>query len=146
MRILLALALLLAIAAPARADVAMLPLNADPWLEIYGQPVASELARALVAGNVAVVVVGPKMAVPERARLIIDGTIALGKASAVTISIRIRNTLDGMILETLSATAPGLAKIDGWVVRRRYAIATGQKRYTSSRPATTRSTNARAGS
>jgi len=93
--------------------VALLALDADRSLEIYGQPVASELARALVAGNVAVVVVGPKMAVPERARLIIDGTIALGKASAVTISIRIRNTLDGMILETLSATAPGLAKIDG---------------------------------
>jgi hypothetical protein len=113
------------LAAPARAEparaepaaqgdaVALLPLDADRSLEIYGQPVASELARALVAGNVAVVVVGPKMAVPERARLIIDGTIALGKASAVTISIRIRNTLDGMVLETLSATAPGLARIDG---------------------------------
>jgi hypothetical protein len=93
--------------------VALLPLDTDRSLEIYGQPVANELARALVGGSVAVVVVGPKMAVPERARLIIDGTIALGKASAVTISIRIRNTLDGMILETLSATAPGLAKIDG---------------------------------
>jgi hypothetical protein len=104
---------------PARAEpapqgdaVALLPLDADRSLEIYGQPVASELARALVVGNVDVVVVGPKMAVPERARLIIDGTIALGKASEVTISIRIRNTLDGKG-ETLLATAPGLAKIDG---------------------------------
>ncbi len=99
---------------PARGDaVALLPLDTDRSLEIYGQPVASELARALVDASVAVVVVGPKMAVPERARLIIDGTIVLGKASAVTISIRIRNTLDGLVLETLSATAPGLAKIDG---------------------------------
>lgn len=98
----------------ARGDaVALLPLDTDRSLEIYGQPVANELARALVDGSVAVVVVGPKMAVPERARLIIDGTIVLGKASAVTISIRIRNTLDGLVLETLSATAPGLAKIDG---------------------------------
>jgi len=98
----------------ARGDaVALLPLDTDRSLEIYGQPVANELARALVDGNVAVVVVGPKMAVPDRARLIIDGTIVLGKASAVTISIRIRNTLDGLVLETLSATAPGLAKIDG---------------------------------
>jgi hypothetical protein len=111
---------LVSLAGQARAEpavpgdaVALLPLDADRSLEIYGQPVASELARALVAGNVDVVVVGPKMAVPERARLIIDGTIALGKASAVTISIRIRNTLDGMVLDTLSATAPGLAKIDG---------------------------------
>ena len=102
---------------PARAEpagdaVALLPLDADRSLEIYGQPVASEIARALGAGNVAVVVVGPKMAVPDRARLIIDGTIALGKASAVTISLRIRNTVDGVVLEALSATAPGLAKID----------------------------------
>ncbi|HEX2686837.1 MAG TPA: hypothetical protein VHN14_09465 [Kofleriaceae bacterium] len=101
-------------AEPAPGDaVALLPLDAEPSLEIYGQPIASALARALVAGNVQVVVVGPRMAVPERARLIIDGTIALGKTNAVTISIRIRNTLDGMVLATLSATAPGLAKIDG---------------------------------
>jgi hypothetical protein len=101
-------------AEPAPGDaVALLPLDADKTLEIYGQPVASELARALVTGNVQVVVVGPKMAVPERARLIIDGTIALGKANAVTIALRIRNRVDGVVLETLSATAPGLAKIDG---------------------------------
>ncbi len=100
-------------AEPAGDAVALLPLDADRSLEIYGQPVASEIARALVAGSVAVVVVGPKMAVPERARLIIDGTIALGKASTVTISLRVRSTLDGRVLDTLSATAPGLAKIDG---------------------------------
>jgi len=93
--------------------VALLPLDAERSLEIYGQPVASELARALVAGDVQVVVVGPRMAVPDRARLIIDGTIAQGKASTVTISIRIRSALNGVTLETLSATAPGLAKIDG---------------------------------
>jgi hypothetical protein len=108
----------LGVAAPAAAEpagdaVALLPLDADRSLEIYGQPVASEIARALVAGDVAVVVVGPKMAVPERARLIIDGTITLGRASAVTISLRVRNTLDGLVLDTLTATAPGLAKIDG---------------------------------
>lgn len=99
-------------AEPAGDAVALLPLDADKSLEIYGQPVASEIARALVAGNIAVVVVGPRTAMPERARLIVDGTIALGKASAVTISIRIRNTVDGVVLETLSATAPGLARID----------------------------------
>ncbi|HEX7837614.1 MAG TPA: hypothetical protein VF469_09140 [Kofleriaceae bacterium] len=98
--------------APPGDAVALLPLDAERNLELYGQPVASEIARALVAGNVAVVVVGPKMAVPELARLIIDGTIALGKAGAVTISLRIRNTVDGVTLENLSATAPGLAKID----------------------------------
>jgi hypothetical protein len=55
----------------------------------------------------------PRDLPPDRARLIIDGTIALGKASAVTISLRIRSKVDGVVLETLSATAPGLAKIDG---------------------------------
>lgn len=98
--------------APQGDAVALLPLDAERSLEIYGQPVASEIARALVAGKVDVVVVGPRMAVPERARLIIDGTIAQGKASAVTISLRIRNRLDGVVLDNLAATAPGLARID----------------------------------
>lgn len=106
-----------AVAEPARSGdaVALLPLDADRSLEIYGQPVADELARALVAGNVHVVVVGPRMAVPDNARLIIDGTIALGKASSVTISLRIRNRRDGVLLRKapLTATAPSLAKIDG---------------------------------
>lgn len=93
--------------------VALLPLDAERSLEIYGQPVASEIARALRAGDVAVVVVGPRMAVPERARLIIDGTIVPGNAGAVTISLRIRNALDGVVLDALSATAPGLGQIDG---------------------------------
>jgi hypothetical protein len=52
------------------------------------------------------------VAVPERARLIVDGTIASGKAAAVTIALRIRDARDGAVLETLSATAPSLAKID----------------------------------
>ena len=99
-------------AEPAGDAVALLPLDADKSLEIYGQPVASEIARALVAGAVQVVVVGPRMAVPERARLIVDGTIALGKAGAVTISLRIRNRVDGVVLDNLSASAPGLARID----------------------------------
>jgi hypothetical protein len=94
-------------------DVALLPLDAERGVELYGQPVASELARALAAGNVAVIVVGPRMEVPDTVRLIVDGTIALGKASTVTIALRLRNPVDGVVLETLSATAQGLAKIDG---------------------------------
>lgn len=97
---------------PAPKDVALLPLDAERSLELYGQPVASELARALAAGNVAVIVIGPRMDVPDSVRLIVDGTISLGKASAVTISLRLRNPVDGVVLETLSATALGLAKID----------------------------------
>ena len=110
-----ALGLLLAAAPRAHAEpedaVALLPLDADKNLEIYGQPVASEIARALVAGKVDVVVVGPKMAVPERAKLIIDGTIT-AKGDAVILAVRMRNTADGTTLLTLSSTAPTLANID----------------------------------
>jgi hypothetical protein len=92
--------------------VALLPLDADQKLEIYGQPVASEIARVLVAGNIDVVVVGAKMAVPERARLIVDGRIASGKGDAVVLTLRVRSTVDGTVLTTMQATAPSLASID----------------------------------
>ena len=101
-------------AARAQAEpdtVALLPLDADAKLEIYGQPVASEIARALIAGRIEVVVVGPKMAVPVRARLVVDGSIA-SKGDAIVLSIRVRNPLDGTVLETLSETAVRLANID----------------------------------
>jgi hypothetical protein len=107
-----------ALAAPAYADaaraeaVALLPLDADARLEIYGQPVASEIARALVAGGVDVVVVGPKMAMPDRAKLIVDGTISANKADAVVLSLRVRNPVDGTTLATTQATAQGLPNID----------------------------------
>lgn len=114
-RALLILTALVVLAPIARADpddaVALLPLDADKALEIYGQPVASEIARALVAGHVDVVVVGPKMAVPPRARLILDGTIT-AKGAAVILSVRMRNPVDGTTLLTLSSTAPSLANID----------------------------------
>lgn len=108
----LAAALVSARSAHADEAVALLPLDTDQKLEIYGQPVASELARVLVAGNVNVVVVGRKMAVPAGARLIVDGMIASGKGTAVVLTIRIRNTADGTVLATMDATAPTLANID----------------------------------
>lgn len=92
--------------------VALLPLDAERSLEIYGQPVASEIARALAAGHVQVVVVGPRMHVPERARLIIDGTIVAAKSGALTISLRIRDPGTGASIDSVVATASGLARID----------------------------------
>lgn len=105
-----------ALAGPAPVDygVALLPLEADKGLEIYGQPVASEMARALAAGNIRVVVLGPRTAVPDHTGLVIEGTIAQGKGGAVTIALRIRRA-DGGVLpskRSLAASAPGLAKID----------------------------------
>ncbi len=108
------LALLVVLAARiARADdaVALLPLDADKSLEIYGQPVASEIARALVAGSVDVVVVGPKAGVPERARIVVDGRIAGDRADNVVLTLRVRDRFDGTVLDTLTATSP-LANID----------------------------------
>jgi hypothetical protein len=106
---------LAAAAAPARAEgddaVALLPLDAEARLAIYGQPVASEIARALVQGGIDVVVVGPRMAVPERAKLVVDGTIA-SKADVVTLSLRVRNRLDGRTMATTQSTAQGLSNID----------------------------------
>jgi hypothetical protein len=94
-----------------RGAVALLPLDAGPRLEIYGQAVATEIARALTAGGVEVVVVGANMDVPAGARLIVDGTLANEKG-VVSLSMRVRNPIDSTVLETLSATAFGLAQID----------------------------------
>ncbi len=98
-----------ATAAP-KATVALLPLDTDHRLEIYGQPVASEIARALTSPEIELVVIGAKMAVPERATLIVDGTIT-AKGDNVTIALRVRKRVDGTTLDTLSASAP-LAELD----------------------------------
>ena len=103
------------LATVARADstaVALLPLDADPKLEIYSQLVASELARALGAGGIDVVVIGPRAAVPERARLIVDGTIKAGKGDGVLLTERIRDRESGTVTDTLSSTADSIGTID----------------------------------
>jgi hypothetical protein len=105
-------ALVLALVSPARADdsaVALLPLDADAKLELYSQSVASEVARALVAGGVDVVVVGPKMEVPQRARMIVDGTIT-GKGDTITLTLRIRDARAGTVLGSVPATATSVTQ------------------------------------
>jgi hypothetical protein len=117
MRWLLAISLVVLAGVQARADepghaVALLPLDADAKLELYGQPVASEVARALVKGGIEVVVVGPKMAVPAQARLVVDGTIKAGKGDGVTITVRIRDASDGSVYDTIPVTAASQTAID----------------------------------
>lgn len=92
--------------------VALLPLDADKRLEIYGQPVAAEVGRALKASGIDVVVVNAKMAVPEHAQLIVDGSIKAGKGDAITLTMRIRDRRDGTTLEALPASAATLTTID----------------------------------
>ena len=105
--------LVLGLAARAHAQasdnaVALLPLDADAKLELYSQSVASEIARALAAGQLDVVVVSPKMAVPTKARLIVDGTIT-GKGDQITLTLRIRDARAGTVLATLPATATSVS-------------------------------------
>lgn len=95
---------------PARA-VALLPLDADAKLELYGQPVASEVSRALVAGGIEVVVVGPKMAVPAKARVIVDGTIK-ARGSAIELVLRVRDSKTGAVIDSVNATAPSQTAMD----------------------------------
>jgi hypothetical protein len=111
--------LLLVLLAPvARADdkVALLPLDAAAKLEVYGQVVASEIAQALIAGKIDVVVVLPKMAVPTEAKLIVDGKISAGKGKAIDLWIRVRdpNARDPkpMMVKDFSMTAASLETLD----------------------------------
>jgi hypothetical protein len=106
------IAWLVVLATPARADsVALLPLDGEKRLEIYGQPVAAELARALNGAGVEVVVVGAKMAVPAQAKLIVDGNIK-AKGQSVTLELRIRDAKDGATLERLPPSSGQLMNID----------------------------------
>jgi hypothetical protein len=112
-RLVLVLAILVA-SARARADdsVALLPFDTEKKLELYGQPVASEIAKALTGEHINVVVVGAKMAVPESARLIVDGTISAGKGDSVHLTARIRDRATGTTVAKLAADAPAVTSID----------------------------------
>ena len=105
--------LLVLFGATAYADtIAMLPLDGEKRLEIYGQPVAAEIARALKAAGLDVIVVGAKMDVPDRANLIVDGTIKSTKKKQIELSIRIRDPRDGSTLDTLPAPTTKLDDLD----------------------------------
>lgn len=119
----LRLLVLFAFATPAFADgkVALLPLDAPSKLDVYGQVVAAEIAKTLRAGNIDVVVVLPKMAVPDEAMLIVAGKISQGKGSALELTLRIREPKSPKFfrefppataasLETLEATTKQLAE------------------------------------
>lgn len=103
---------LLASAVHADDDVALLPLDASAKLEVYGQPVASEIARVLVAGEIDVVVVLPKMGVPDSAKLIVGGTITAGKGGAIELALHVRDPKIPTPLRTLHATAPSLEALE----------------------------------
>lgn len=109
----LRLLVLVALVSPARAErVALLPLDSTAKLEVYGQVVASEIAKVLTAGSVDVVVVLPKMAVPDDAKLIVDGKIAQGKGGAIDLSLRIREPKSTAVIRPFAATAGSLEALE----------------------------------
>ncbi len=113
MRSIVVIVIMLVCLSVARSEtIALLPLDADKKLEVYGHPVAAEIGRALKAAGIEVVVVGAKMDVPDRAQLIVDGAIKAGKGDAITLSLRIRDPRDGTVLETLPSSATTLTAID----------------------------------
>jgi hypothetical protein len=114
LRVLMILVVLAGGVARAEDRVALLPLDAEKGFEIYGQPVASEVARVLRAAKIEIEVIGAKMAVPDNAKLIVDGTIGAGKKNKndIQLELRIRNPVDGVTLATVSSTAAGIANID----------------------------------
>src|SRR5262245_22713744 len=113
MRRWLVLVCLLVFGAHAYADtIAMLPLDGEKLLAICGQPVAAEIALALKAAGLDVVVVSAKMDVPDRANLIVDGTIKAAKGKQIELSIRIRDPRDGTTLDTLPAPTTKLDDLD----------------------------------
>jgi len=112
------LLILLAVARPARADrpaapatIAVIPLQAERRLALYGAPVASELAGALTRAGFEVVLVSDVAVVPTRAWLVVDGRlITAGKA--VAIELRIRDPEHAVDVARLAAQAPRLEAID----------------------------------
>jgi hypothetical protein len=114
LRVILAMVLCCAGVAPAAAEgsrLALLPLDAPGKLAIYGQPVAAEIARALGAAGLDVVVVGAQMAVPREAVLVIEGSI-LGARKKVKVELRLR-TLDSRVpLVTVTSLDATLATLD----------------------------------
>ena len=97
-----------------KVTVALLPLDADAKLAIYGQPVAAEVARALVAEGLDVAMVGQGDPVPTRAVLVVDGKIrkAAGRGSAIVLDLRVSDPAKAEVLARVSSTASSLTAID----------------------------------
>src|SRR4051812_45060117 len=84
----------------ARADgdtILLLPLDAPARLEAFGQPVAAEIARALGADKLDVVV-GTKTSMPASAKLIVDGSL-IQRGDEIVLHLRIRNAADGTTMK-----------------------------------------------
>lgn len=93
------------------ATIAVIPLQADRRLAIYGQPVASELATALRAARFDVVVVAEVTDVPTRAWLVVDGRL-VRTGNAVAIELRIRDPERAIDVARLASRPAAVAELD----------------------------------
>gem|GEM_PF-3423769 len=93
------------------ATVAVIPLQSDRRLALYGQPVASELANALRGASFDVALVTEVSDVPARAWLVVDGRL-VRMGTAVAIELRIRDPERAVDVARLAAKATSLAEID----------------------------------
>jgi hypothetical protein len=98
--------------AAGKVTVALLPLDADARLALYGQPVAAEVARALAAEGLDVAVVGQGDPVPTRAVLVVDGTLRKSGKTAIALQLRLRDPARAEELAEVGTTAKSLIAID----------------------------------
>lgn len=95
----------------AKVTVALLPLDAEARLALYGQPVAAAISTALAAEGVDVAVVGQGDPVPTRAVLVVDGRIEK-KGKGIKLALRIRDPARAEVMAEVTATAATLTAID----------------------------------
>lgn len=93
------------------STVAVIPLQAERRLALYGAPVASALAGALRTASFDVVLVSDTSVVPTRAWLVVDGRL-VRTGGAIAIELRIRDPERAIDVARLAARAPALGEID----------------------------------
>lgn len=99
----------------ARAEggkLALLPLDTPDKLAIYGQPVAAEVARALQADGLDVVVVGAQMAVPRDTTLMVEGSLLVHRKKVV-VELRLRPMDSRKPIVTVTSSEATLATLEG---------------------------------
>jgi hypothetical protein len=98
--------------ADAPTTIAVIPLQAERRLALYGAPVASELSASLRHAGFEVVLLSDGTEVPTRAWLVVDGRI-LNTGKAITIELRVRDPEHAVDVARLAAHAVTVNEIDG---------------------------------
>jgi hypothetical protein len=111
---LVAMLVVMALASPVRAEpdaVGLYRFDTDKKLEIYGQPIANELARALTAAGIEVVVIGADDKTPKKVKLVVNGRIE-SKGAEVVLTLTMHALSNGEPYKPLTRTAATITKLD----------------------------------